>query len=324
MKDFVKRFTEGNGRPVGSEGHVIAQNALVEKLKSIQREYREAPLQPYAGNDYAMPYTFNNVRYANVMARIRTASNEKPVLVGAHYDTCGFQPGADDNAAAVAILFYLIDRFLENENWKKLGRDVVFAFFDAEEAPNMMQRSMGSIQFYEQQRTDDFALAIIMDLVGHDVPVPGLEKLVAAMGMESHPSLEQLINSVDIGNNIGLVAIQNRYIGDLSDHHIFRLNNVPFLFFSCGHWQHYHQQTDTWEKLNYQKMQAIADYLHKLILAYSNFTVAESVNNYDPTQTELILMNRALGPFLSSIGMHELKSREDMDRVIQALLQFGL
>ncbi len=48
----------------------------------------------------------------------------------------------------------------------------------------------------------------MIDLVGHDVPVPELEKLVAVTGVESHPSLERLVNEVNTGNNIGLVAIQ--------------------------------------------------------------------------------------------------------------------
>ncbi|HZG00813.1 MAG TPA: M28 family peptidase [Chitinophagales bacterium] len=321
MKDFVKQLAIP--RPVGSAGHETARRLIHERLAQLKTLHPDAPLKPYAGNDFDLPYTRGGRTFHNVIARLQTGSSRKPVLLGAHYDTCGHQPGADDNAAAVAISFHVLERLLENQNWKKLGADIVFAFFDAEEPPNFLNRTMGSICFYEEQRTDDFALAVVMDLVGHDVPVPGLENLVAVMGMESHPSLERLINSVDTGSEIGLVAVQNHYIGDLSDHHIFRVNGVPFLFFSCGHWLHYHRVTDTWEKLNYDKMKAIADYLYPLILTYSTYD-PETKTNYDPTQTELKLMNTRLKPLLAKYGIGEMKSRADMEKVIQMLLSFGL
>lgn len=52
----------------------------------------------------------------------------------------------------------------------------------------------------------------------------------------------------------------NEYVGDLSDHCIFRANGVPYLFLSCGRWRHYHAQTDTPEKLNYRKMARLTRY----------------------------------------------------------------
>ena len=44
---------------------------------------------------------------------------------------------------------------------------------------------MGSIRFYEDQRREEIHCAILLDLVGHDVPVPGLEDLLFITGMES-------------------------------------------------------------------------------------------------------------------------------------------
>jgi len=37
------------------------------------------------------------------------------------------------------------------------------------------------------------------------------------------------------------------------------------LFLSCGWWKHYHQPTDTFDRLNLKKMQGIADYLVRLV-----------------------------------------------------------
>ena len=52
-----------------------------------------------------------------------------------------------------------------------LDRDLIIAFFDAEEPPYFMTDAMGSIYFFSSQKTEEIACAIILDLMGHDVPV---------------------------------------------------------------------------------------------------------------------------------------------------------
>ena len=127
-------------------------------------------------------------------------------------------PGADDNAAAVATLLGVAESLLGPER----SRPVVFAFFDAEEPPNFLQPTMGSIRFYEDQRTGPVHAAIILDLVGHDVPVPGLEDLLFITGVESDPGLEMAIRQSEPESGLHIVPTLNSYIGDLSDQHVFR------------------------------------------------------------------------------------------------------
>jgi len=71
-------------------------------------------------------------------------------------------------------------------------------------------------------------------------------------------------------------------------------------------------------------MEAIASYLYNLILTYSNYDFTDNHQGYDPTQTELKLMNRSLEPLLRAKGISELKSKEEMERVVGMLLSFGL
>ena len=59
-------------------------------------------------------------------------------------------------------------------------------------------------------------------------------------------------------DGLSLVPTLNRYVGDMSDHGVFRTNGVPYLFLSCGRWPHYHRDTDTPDRLNYEKMGRIA------------------------------------------------------------------
>jgi len=42
-------------------------------------------------------------------------------------------------------------------------------------------------------------------------------------------------------------------------------SGVPYLFLSCGRWQHYHEESDTPDKLNYSKMARITDYTVSLV-----------------------------------------------------------
>ena len=72
---------------------------------------------------------------------------------------------------------------------------MIFAFFDAEEPPHFLSPAMGSIRFFEDQRLGDIHCAVIMDLVGHDVPVPGLEDVLFITGMETDSVLGDVIQS---------------------------------------------------------------------------------------------------------------------------------
>jgi hypothetical protein len=156
---------------------------------------------------------------------------------------------------------------------KKLQRDVVIAIFDAEEPRHFRQPSMGSIRFYEDHaRERGIHAALIMDMMGHDVVVPaemldlvpwfgrlgqillprlgtedvvipGVRDLFFMIGAESHPDLAGAVDSVRVPRRLRLIAALNEYVGDVSDHGVFRASGVPYLFFSCGRWRHYKLET---------------------------------------------------------------------------------
>jgi hypothetical protein len=200
-----------------------------------------------------------------------------------------------------------------------LDRDLIIAFFDAEEPPYFMTNAMGSIYFFSSQRTEEIACAVILDLMGHDVPIPGFEDLLFITGMESHSALENVIKSTPENNRVRIVPALNSYVGDMSDHHIFRVNDVPYLFLSCGRWEHYHMPTDTPEKLNYVKMGAIADYSFNLVVGCGGAEFSQGLTNYDSTPTELHYMNTVFADLLQKYGISELQSREDIDRVVRMI-----
>ena len=66
--------------------------------------------------------------------------------------------------------------------------------------------------------------------------------------MESHPALEQVVQNTASVEGLKLVAALNDYVGDMSDHHILRMNQVPYLFFSCGRWAIISDIHKIWER----------------------------------------------------------------------------
>ena len=311
----VEALAEPGGRAVGTEGHQFARVYLDSRLRRLK-------LKPYAGTSSRLLYAANGIPFTNLAALLPgTSPGASPLLVGAHYDTCGPTPGADDNAAAIAAVLAAVTHLQA----KPLARDLIVAFFDAEEPPYFHQDCMGSTTFYRSQRTGPIDCAFILDLVGHDVPIPGLESLLFITGMESHSALEQVLLSAEVDPRIKIVAASNSYVGDMSDHHVFRLHDIPYLFFSCGRWQHYHAPTDTPDKLNYDKIEAIASSLADIIRSCDACQFPAAGRTYDSTPTELLLMNRTLGPFLQKQRLPQPRTRADLDEIAATLLsQFRL
>nr|MDO8083197.1 M28 family peptidase [Candidatus Sigynarchaeum springense] len=188
------------------------------------------------------------------------------VLVGAHYDHFSFSPGADDNAAAVAQVLAVAEHF--DRHPLPNGRSILFLAFDCEEPPHFHQASMGSTFFAENCPVplDEIQVAIILDLTGHRVPVPGLEDCLFAIGTEyATAAHDAVIEAAGGKREIRIFCTSNDRVGDMSDHHVFHLYGRPFIFLSCGRNQHYHQSTDSIENLDLPKAAAIASFLASLM-----------------------------------------------------------
>ena len=309
----VIELTRNDSRRVGTYGHEQARDFIVGRLIELGAE-------PYKDKSFTLAY---GSEFANVIAKIRGQNDElDPILLGAHYDTCGDIQGAGDNAAAVAILLTV----LENLRSTAQERTVIFAFFDAEEPPYFLGRNMGSIRFYEDQLLSPVHAAIILDLVGHNVPMPGLEDALFITGAESDPKLAEIIESSQPVKGLRTVPTLNSYVGDLSDHHIFRINERPYLLLTCGHWSDYHMPSDTAEKLNYAKMEQVCNYLENLTQRVGGTKLMGPFDSANTLETELRLLRRNVLPALSSMGVEiRLENRSDIDSLVYGLMsRFGL
>jgi Zn-dependent M28 family amino/carboxypeptidase len=79
--------------------------------------------------------------YKNVLASYNTEKTRR-LIVGAHYDVCGDQPGADDNASAVAGLLEISRMVAEAQ--PDIDYRIDFVSYCLEEPPYFSTPQMGS------------------------------------------------------------------------------------------------------------------------------------------------------------------------------------
>lgn len=315
LRHDVITLATSAGRMVGTPGHAAARGYLVERLTGLG-------LSPQ-GERFELPYAADGMRLCNVIGVAPGTQPElPPIVLAAHYDTCGPLPGADDNAAAVAIALAVAEQLRA----EPAARSVIIALFDGEEPPCSFGPAMGSIHWYHHQRRGPVHCAVVLDLVGHDVPVRGIEDLVFVTGMESDPDLVlDLTGAVD---GVRVQPVLNRYVGDLSDHHVFRTHQRPFLFLSCARWQHYHMPTDTPDRLNYDKMAAIVQLVQLLIRRVDAAPLLGPFDGGDTLALELAGIERHFSTLLGGklLGhATRLAGRKGVDAFVHmAMSGFGL
>lgn len=313
LREDVTALTTAGTREVGTRGHASARSYIVGRMA-------EVGLEPYA-DGFEIPYEVGGRSFVNLAGLLPGSSpGLAPVLLGAHYDTVPGCPGADDNGAAIAGLLAATEALRGAE----LERTVLVAFFDAEEPPYFLSPAMGSIHFHARQCVTPVHCAIILDLIGHDVPVGSLEDSVFMTGMESAAGLQEVIRDGAGDYPLPVVPTLNRYVGDLSDHHVFRISGEPYLFLSCGRWAHYHMPSDTVERVNFTKVSSVTELVVLLTEFVSRQALDVSQGEVDTTATELHFLRKHLGP-LQAMFEFDLESREDIDNLAALLLQkFGV
>ena len=246
---------ELGGRVPGTRGHEIA-------AEYIEARMREVCLEPLFGDSYGQPVPNLDMAPGINLCGVLPGRSGRKILIGAHYDHIQGIPGADDNAAAVAIA---LEAARSLHPWRG-DAHLVFAFFDQEEPPYYCTPQMGSLVFAEHPPFELSTLecAVVMDLCGHDLPSEICPEGLIVMGAELRRGLLDTVLAAD-RPDLPLIPVPHALEPDQSDHLAFRERGVPFLFLSCGRWEHYHAPTDTVDRLNLGKMGHIAGSLVRMV-----------------------------------------------------------
>ena len=261
------------GRQTGTKGEKAA-------AEYIQKRFKELGLQPKGTKGYLQSFTFKpktnphgevkfdvngdgTITGNNVIGYVDNKA-ENTVIIGAHFDHLGYggegslyrdsikaiHNGADDNASGVAVMLNLIAK-LKDKNTKN---NYLFLAFSGEE-----MGLLGSNYFVKNPTIDTKAVSymINMDMVGR------LKKdsALAVYGTGTSPIFKQTLKSHN--NNFKLIQ-QESGVGP-SDHTSFYLADIPVLHFFTGQHEDYHRPGDDAEKLNYEGMNTISNYLFNIV-----------------------------------------------------------
>jgi hypothetical protein len=262
MRDLIERLCSEHcaGRAPATPGGERARAHVRQAFERAGYTAFEQPI-PLSGG-------------VNVLAS-RPGTTDRWIIVGAHYDHLGvidgtLYPGADDNAAAVAVLIETARRLAEGP---ALRRGVLFAAFDAEEPPHFLTAGMGSEHFaaHPTLPLDNLDLMVCMDLIGHpigpeDAP-PAVRDSLFALGAERSAGIERVVDDLTHAEpGLAVHRVDAETVPVRSDYWGFWTRGVPFLFLTGGRGAHYHQPTDTPDRIPDDRLERVAGWLERLLL----------------------------------------------------------
>ncbi|MFC1703514.1 M28 family peptidase [Candidatus Omnitrophota bacterium] len=299
------RFWSKQMRSAVIEDTTLAQT-LKEHVRVLSHEIGDRSVFSYEALQQAEGYIVNqltsfgyNVEFQpysvygkNVRNIIVTKEGiEKPeeiVVVGAHYDTCG-NPGADDNASAIAGLLELARSALDAEN----KRTLQFIAFVNEEPPFFMTDDMGSRVYTKKAKEQgkDIKAALILEMIGYYNDASFSQRYPPLFGF-FYPNKANFICVVGDFNSRWLAKdIVSRFkrISAFPIESIVTFRAVPGVEFS-DHWSfwqegypavmitdtafyrypHYHSPLDTYEKLDYDSMAEVVTGLQSTVVTLAN------------------------------------------------------
>ena len=159
-------------------------------------KYVEGQLSSYGYRPQRQTFTAAGHTYANIEAETAGGGrdSERILAIGAHYDTAGNLPGANDNASGVAATLELARQFAGSKPRTKIR----WLFFTNEEPPFFQTPAMGSYVYAKRcrDRKEDIAAMLSLETIGYYTDKPGSQTYPIGI----HPGYP------DRGNFLGFVG----------------------------------------------------------------------------------------------------------------------
>ncbi|MCD4832354.1 MAG: M20/M25/M40 family metallo-hydrolase [Bacteroidales bacterium] len=221
--------------------------------------------------------TFKKVKTQNVVFMLQgndLVLKDEYVVIGGHYDHLGMggpstssrMPdsiavhfGADDNASGIASIIEIAEKLADNKS--HLQRSVIIIAFGAEEIG-----TIGS-KFFTSNPTIDLKqikAMVNIDMVGRLKE----SKDLFVGGVGTSVESENLLNKLIEGRDLNLGISYNGF--GPSDHSAFYVENIPVFFFSTGAHSDYHTPLDVIDKLNFEGLKVLTDYIYDLSIGILN------------------------------------------------------
>ena len=252
---------------------------LAEKGEDGYFQYFEAKIKENPHSDEIK----KKITGTNVVGYINN-KQEQTIIIGAHYDHLGYgdfgslydgqreiHNGADDNASGVSIMLNLANSLKKIKDYNYL-----FIAFSGEE------HGLFGSSYYAKNPTINLQKVRYMinfDMVGR----LNKNKFLAINGIGTSDKWYNLINEA---NEFDFkLKTTDSGIGP-SDHTSFYLQNIPAIHFFTGQHEDYHKPSDDAEKINFDGMYTIHEYVKNIIITSTEikeFTFQETKS--DSTMT---------------------------------------
>ncbi|WP_242340685.1 MULTISPECIES: M28 family peptidase [unclassified Anaeromyxobacter] len=224
--------------------------------------------------------------YRNVLARFGPDTPER-IIVGAHYDAEGDDPGADDDASGVAGLLELARMLAQSPPPIR----VELAAYTLEEPPGFATDSMGSVVHARSLKESEVRVRLMMSLemIGAFSDAPGSQSVPVGMKRSAYPTTGNFIAVVGRSGHAGMVAeiaAAMRYASsvpvetlvasrdtpgvDLADHRSFWDLDYPAVMVTDTAFfrnPRYHTPEDTPDTLDYRRMSEVVEGVHCVVQA---------------------------------------------------------
>ncbi len=268
----------------------ITKTKIYRNYKNISQlnevtEYIKTEFTKYSDSTYFQEYKVEGQTYKNVICSFGT-ENKKRIIIGAHYDVCGNQEGADDNASGVVGLLELA-RLLKTE---KLNYRIDLVAYTLEEPPYFRTEYMGSyihakslsennvnvygmvslemISFFKDDKnTQDYPLKFLSLIYGNKGNYITLVKKFNS-GKFTHQFTrkykhERIIRTKKFTGPKNLTGI------DFSDHlNYWNFGFKAFMITDTAFYRNknYHEKTDKLETLDINRMTKVIDGVFKVLI----------------------------------------------------------
>lgn len=266
------------GRATGSLEEQKAADFLANELKRLgfaPKGNNGSYLQTFTFKDTRDPH--KDVEFVNAGSGTTTGTNvigyfdkqaEKTLVIGAHFDHLGMggqgslhrggaeiHNGADDNASGVATVLKVAQKLKDSLS----KTNILIQFYSGEE-----MGLLGSNYFVKNPTVemDQVNAMINLDMVGRLRE----DGTLSVSGVGTSPVWKQVLNA---NNKDFKLVLKESGVGP-SDHTSFYLQDIPVLHFFTGQHEDYHRPSDDYDKLNYEGMQQIADYIARVAMDLDN------------------------------------------------------
>jgi hypothetical protein len=270
----------------------IAPARNYQNLLSLEKicDYLKAEFSAVDATPEEQTWLAEGNLYKNIIATYNPEKRRR-LIVGAHYDVAGDQPGADDNASAVAGLLETARMVFTAK--PDLEYRIDFVSYCLEEPPFFGSQYMGSYvhakSLYDSKA--DVMGMICYEMIGYfsdkpnsqPFPSPELAKryphvanFIMVVGIEKYAAFNnkvhklmatgsgidvQVVNFASSDSNAALAGLSDQRSYWSFDYPAFMINDTAFV-----RNPNYHQKSDTIDTLDFDKLTEVINSTYKAVI----------------------------------------------------------